>query len=40
VLVACMVGFGGTMDRVGEVMYEAGYVCVQLPGEYVLEVGS
>ncbi len=30
----------GTLGRVGEVMYEVSYVCVQLPGDYVCEVGS
>ena len=30
----------GTLGGIGEVMYEIGYIYVEFPGDYVLEVGS
>ena len=36
----CAVGFWGALGRVGEVMYEVDYVCVEFLGDYVSKEGS
>ena len=39
-LLACMVNSMSTLGWFGEIMYEASYVCIQFPGDYVFKVGS